>query len=445
MRITKVCAMGAALLFLTVTGFAKNEDAKDNSMRAGQELSELRQAIKQLKEQHQKELKKLLARIESLEGAARRTESQSELEQLLQEAKAAEMQQSTPDPKTKTKVFSSGQRQQQSLNPNISVTGDFIGNFSSLDAEEHTDDDHHHGSSGGRQLMLREAEFHIISNLDPYTRAKFFLGIPGHGSFHIGEAYMEWLNLPLNVGLKIGKYRSQLGLLNRWHNHGLPQVDRPRVLTQFLSPGGLSGIGAATNVLLPRLWSHVNELDIEIIYGGDGVSFANAGTRQWVAVGHLKNYYDLTSNTYLEVGVSGAFGHHDVEGEFRTIIGGLDLTYKWVPIGRSKYRAFEFRNELIVSRRETFTNDVTTFGFYSYVENKLDARWRAGVRFDYSQLPESNEENLWGVSPSLTYWQSEFVFLRLQYGHFNMTYGENENVVMLQSVWSLGPHKHEAY
>jgi hypothetical protein len=52
---------------------------------------------------------------------------------------------------------------------------------------------------------------------------------------------------------------------------------------------------------------------------------------------------------------------------------------------------------------------------------------------------------LWGVSPYFTYWQSEFVFLRLQFSHFDLTYGKDENVVLLQSVWSMGPHKHEAY
>jgi hypothetical protein len=331
------------------------------------------------------------------------------------------------------------------LNPNFSVTGDFIGHFSDIDEDGHAADNHGHGGVGGKRFLLREAEFHIISNLDPYTRAKLFLGVPGGGSMHIGEAYMEWLNLPLNLGLKIGKYRTQFGVLNRWHNHGLPQVDRPRVLTQFLGEDGLSGFGVSANVLLPRLWSHVNELDAEVIYGGDGASFSSEGNRQWVALAHLKNYYDLTNNAYLELGFSGAYGHHDPAGDFRTILGGVDLTYKWVPAGRSKYRTFEFRNEFIISHREVLLQDVISFGIYSYLENRLNARWWTGIRFDYTQLPESNNEYLWGVSPHLTYRQSEFVFIRFQLSHFQKTYGKNENVIYLQSVWSMGPHKHEAY
>jgi hypothetical protein len=433
-----------ALTFFPCQVLAQNADV--NAQANKDELSQVRAAVEQLRQEYQKKIAELEAKIAALEAAKMQAEMQSELEKLLKEAEAMAEQEQEKRKIPETKVFTGGQRQQQSLNPNISVTGDFIGHFSSLDAEEHTEgDDHHHGRLSGREFTLREAEFHIISNLDPYTRAKFFLGIPGLGSLHIGEAYMEWLSLPLNMGLKIGKFRTQFGVLNRWHDHGLPQVDRPRVLTQYLGGHGLNGLGAAANVLLPKLWAHVNELDLEVIYGGDGISFTDEGTKQWVAIGHLKNYYDLTSNAYLELGFSGAYGHHDPEGDFKTILGGVDLTYKWVPAGRSKYRTFELRTELMVSHRQELTGNVTSFGFYSYIENKLNARWWAGLRFDYTQLPESNDEHLWGISPHFTFWQSEFVFIRLQYSHFNLTYGDNENVIMLQSVWSMGPHKHEAY
>ncbi|MCG3156407.1 MAG: hypothetical protein DKINENOH_03031 [bacterium] len=394
----------------------------------------------------QRKIAAMEARIKMLEQEKQQAEQQTELEKLRQEAAQAAAEEARPATVSASKVFTSGERQQQSLNPNISVTGDFLGYFSDLEVEEHEHaaDEHGHGVIGGKQFMLREAEFHLVSNLDPYTRAKFFLGVPGGGTLHIGEAYMEFVNLPANLGLKIGKYRTQFGVLNRWHAHGLPQVDRPLVLTQFLGEG-LSGFGIAGNVLLPRLWSHVNELDVEVIYGGDGISFTNAGSKPWVAVGHLKNYYDLTTNTYLELGFSGAYGHNDLEAELRTILAAVDLTYKWVPAGRSKYRTFEFRNELIFSRREGLLQDVNSMGFYSYVENKLNARWWAGLRFDYTQLPESNDEHAWGLSPHLTFWQSEFVFMRLQFSHVKRHDGDRENALLLQSVWSMGPHKHEAY
>ena len=442
MRSAKRGIFLAMLLLLPASLLAQDGDQQKGDSKQ-EEFAPAKVVGQQGQGEPRHKIAELEARIEKLEKEREQAEQQSELQKLLKAAGEATAQESKAGKIPATRVFTGGERQQQALNPNLSVTGDFIGQFSNLERGEQADD-HDHGSVFGKQFMLREAEFHIVSNLDPYTRAKFFLGVPGLGTLHIGEAYMEWVNLPANLGLKIGKYRAQLGVLNRWHAHGLPQVDRPRVLTQFLGEG-LSGFGAAANVLLPKLWSHVNELDAEVIYGGDGISFTNEGNQQWVAIGHLKNYYDLTSNAYLELGFSGAYGPNDAGGDLQTILGGVDLTYKWVPADRSKYRTLEFRSELIISQREELGKDMNRFGLYSYLENKLDARWWAGIRFDYTQLPESDDEYLWGLSPHFTYWQSEFVFIRFQFSHFNLTSGQDENVFLLQSVWSMGPHKHEAY
>ena len=422
--------MGLVLLFLSLTALAEaQEHPKSNQLKQiQQELVALKMAL----DSTQIKLDQLRDQLQKLQQVQAANQQKAELEKLLKEAKDFAREKKASQKTAFPTVFFGGQRQQQALNPNISVTGDFNGHFSDLEAADN-------------RFNLREAEFHIIAPLDPYTRGKFFLGIPGSGHLHVGEAYMQWLNLPFNLQLKVGKFRNQFGILNRWHAHGLPQVDRPRVLTRFLGEEGLSGMGLAFNWLLPKLWAQVNELDLEIISGGDGVSFSAEGTKNWVTVGHFKNYYDLTPNSYLEFGFSGAYGHHDADAKLRTILGGFDLTYKWVPIGRSKYRTFEFRNELILSQRQKPGGNVNTFGLYSYIENKLNARWWAGIRFDYSELPTDPENHEWGISPHLTWWQSEFVFYRLQLSHFERNYGEDETVLWFQSVWSMGPHKHEVY
>ncbi|MGB6121165.1 MAG: hypothetical protein WBG80_04580, partial [Bacteroidota bacterium] len=423
----KIAALVSLLFLPLLAASAEGEKGVKDSTQTG--ITELRAALEKMEQTHQKKMAELQARIEKLEKEKKKAAQQSELEKLLEEAEevAAEERKKADD--TETKVFTGGQRQQQSLNPNISATGDFIG---ALDA-----------SRGKQQLLIREVEFHIISNLDPYTRAKFFLGIPGLASLQIGEAYMEWLNFP-RVGIKLGKYRTQFGIMNRYHEHGLPQIDRPRVLTTFLGEG-LAGVGAGGNIFLPRLWSDVNELDLEIIYGGDGISFTNEGSKQWVGVMHLKNYYDLTSDSFLEIGLSGAYGHHDAEANHRTILGGLDLTYKWVPAGASKYRTVEFRNELFYSNRKQNGGTVNSLGLYSYLAYRLDIRWWTGLRFDYTQEPETGERHLWGLTPYFTFWQSEFVFIRLQYSYYRNFDGASENLFFLQVDWSVGPHKHEAY
>lgn len=427
------------VLFLFSFILAQGETVKQEAKSLEEELLRIQVSLEEMEKKYQLRIDELQEKIEKLEKGEIKGEEKDELEALLKEAEEVASQEQERSKGTETKIFIGGQRQQQSLNPNISLTGDLIGHFTSA-IEEHIENNH--SDLEGRKFLLREAEFHIISNLDPYTRAKFFLGVPGLGSLHVGEAYMEWLNLPFNIALKVGKYRTQFGVLNRWHEHGLPQVDRPKVLEKFLGGEGLAGIGTAANILLPKLWAHVNELDVEVIYGGDGVSFTNEGSKQWVGICHLKNYYDLTSNAYLELGLSGAYGHYNTEANLRSMLGGIDLTYKWVPAGRSKYRTLEFRNEFIFGSREDNGN---SYGWYSYIKNKLNASWWIGIRFDYTQLPNSQDEQIMGISPHLTFWQSEFVFIRLQYSYFDLSNGRSDNRVMLQSVWSMGPHKHEAY
>ena len=114
------------LVFLPIlAASADRERGDEDSTQAG--ITELRAALEKMEQTHQRKMAELQARIEKLEKKKKKAEKQSELEKLLEEAeKAAAGERKTTD-ETETKVFTGGQRQQQSLNPNISVTGDFIG------------------------------------------------------------------------------------------------------------------------------------------------------------------------------------------------------------------------------------------------------------------------------------------------------------------------------
>ena len=49
------------------------------------------------------------------------------------------------------------------------------------------------------------------------------------------------------------------------------------------------------------------------------------------------------------------------------------------------------------------------------------------------------------VIPSLTMWQSEWVFLRAQYQWQKVFTTAPTHQIALQAVWAIGPHKHETY
>lgn len=350
------------------------------------------------------------------------------------------------------KKFQSGVRQQQGLNPNISLGGDFFGAISSSDNDFISDPgDISYGNNG---FYIREVELALESALDPFTRGKTFISVT-KDEISIEEAYMEWLNLPLNMNLKIGIFYSEFGPLNRYHDHALPQFDRPRALVNLFSNKGLGGTGVASSFMLPEvLFADATTLDLTVINGtntGDSFSFANTGL---LYAGQFKNYYDINQNSYFEIRVSGVTGINPSTGENRSYIGSLGLTYKWVPIGREKYKTIDWKTELLYSYRNEASGDIKATGFYSSIQNKLNAKFWIGGRIGYSELPYDRSQNEWDYSINLDFWQSEFVFTRIQY-QYNRRFRNSPTVplsrlpddhsIILQVNWAMGPHKHEAY
>ena len=51
----------------------------------------------------------------------------------------------------------------------------------------------------------------------------------------------------------------------------------------------------------------------------------------------------------------------------------------------------------------------------------------------------------WALTPSLTYWQSEFVYLRGLWEHARSVTNTNADRIAIQIVFAMGPHKHELF
>ena len=133
----------------------------------------------------------------------------------------------TPPPPANTE-FIGRQRNASALNPEISATGDIR-----LVARE------------GRQEnngVAREFEVALQSALDPYSNTKIILTLEDE-EVGIEEGYIYWTGLPGRLRVDVGKFRQQLGDLNRWHLHALPETEYPLVYQRFLGPEGLTGVG----------------------------------------------------------------------------------------------------------------------------------------------------------------------------------------------------------
>ena len=393
-----------------------------------------------LKEQNLRvdELEKI---IQELKAKIEKTEKEDAMRKLLEEAQRLASQKKE-EKAAMDRKFHSGLRQQSALNPNISLGGDYYfaygtskSDYNRLPSEV---------SWGTGRMFLREMEFGLQSALDPFSRGKVFISFSREGVM-LEEGYIELLNLPLKMNVKLGEYKAQFGNLNRYHDHALPQFERPLVLTNFFGTTSLKGFGIAANFLLPSITASENEFDLEVITGGVGHSFTDQGKHNLIFVTHLKNYYDLNRSTYFEIGFSGAMGKNDPTETYRTIVGGADLTLKWAPPDRAKYRGIEWRTEFLYSNRKQQDQTINAWGFFSSVQCRLNARWLMSGRMDYSQLPWDKGLEEKGVALCFDYWQSEFVFFRFQYTYINRNFDENDSRFIFQTNWAMGPHKHEAY
>jgi len=430
-------AFTGALIIMTLTG--NGISAQDPALQTPSPDT-LYQKIRALEEEL-KEIHQVLSE----------QKKQDELKALLEEADRLSTQQEAHAVDVSKKYFS-GVRQQQGLNPNISFGMDFFGGLSSSDAASICEpSDISYGNNG---FYLREAQLSLIAPLDPFTRGKGFISATPSEVF-VDEVYMEWLNLPLGMNLKAGYFRPEFGFLNRYHDHALPQFDRPHVLVNTFGAEGLAGSGLATNFLLPAVIAHATTLEVSMLYGDNPQSFLPDSLKGFMFTGQFLNYYDLSVNSYLEIRLSGAGGKNDHPGgEMNTYVGSAGIAYKWAPVGRQKYRTLEWKTEFLYGYREYEGGSRRSKGFYSSIQNKLNARFWIGGRVGYSELPYDPSQSEWDFTLSLDFWQSEFVMTRIQYQYNDRDILDRREVagpypsdhsVTVQVCWAMGPHKHEAY
>jgi hypothetical protein len=106
-----------------------------------------------------------------------------------------------------------------------------------------------------------------------------------------------------------------------------------------------------------------------------------------------------------------------------------------------------WRTELLRSDRDDATGvRQKAWGGYTYLESLVAQNLYAGVRYDRVEDPFLPDNTIEGWFPNLTWWQSEFVRLRGEYGFVKEDLTDKaERRFSLQIVWSAGPHKHETY
>ena len=322
--------------------------------------------------------------------------------------------------------FVGRERSQPQLNPEISVTGDVRA----------------YGQTPGVQrdnFDPREFEVGFQSALDPYSHTKIFISLE-NGHVDVEEGYAYWTGLPGHIRLDLGKYRQQFGELNRWHLHAVPETEYPLAITTFLGEDGLSGTGISLYRAFGGLGTH--EFTAQVTRSAsDSELFGNSGRPTYLL--HLLNFWQLNHSTYMQIGGTALYGT-DPDSALRTKVGGLEFRLTWRPPLRAMYHEWTLRGELLALQKQVAGTGPTRLGGYVSSTYKLNQRFILGARYDYVESPEFGVITRQLV-PSLTLWQSEWVFLRAQYQWQRIANAAADHQIAFQAVWAIGPHKHETY
>ena len=359
---------------------------------------------------------------------------------------------------------------QTSLNPDISVVGDFR-------AYGHNDESR---SDETETLNLADPSMELVAAgyLNPYARADVVVGWHGEHSAEIEEVYATILRgLPLGMNLKVGKYLLEFGRLNPVHEHAWSFIERPLPHTAFFGEEGLNGTAVRTSFLLPTGEAYtelmVGALGGEILEGHSHEHEDDAeeedheeydGHRDLGFFARLTTSIAASDNSEIAFGgslVNAVHGFAELEEEdsdefpdqLRSWLAGCDIKYKYKP---SRYTALQFEAEGILRSDEQQEGDnLNSYGGYAYLDYRFAQKYNLGGIFEYLRQKQAHhhedgdeehieihEADTWRAGLFVGFAPIEETSLIRVAGHWTEPdEGDGFWEAQLQFVFSLGPHQ----
>ncbi len=463
--LSKFTIIPALYILATFANIAVAQYQTQDIEQLNTKIAKLQRQILEMQKKHETEINALKQKINQLATQTGQPELTDELASLreLAKTKAAE---AIAEKEPEEETFESRGLGLQALNPEISVTGDFLFSY----RQDST-------SNESTDFNFRTLGIHIESWLDPYTHFKAAIPVT-ESETTLGEGYVTLYNIADDLNLTLGKFRQQFGVVNRWHKHGLDQVDFPLALRQIFGNGGLNQSGLSFDWLMPPAGQASQQLTLQVTDGSNNRLFGDNSRNRPSILAHYKNFQDLSKDTYMEWGLTGLMGWNDewdmAAGTTKdrseiTAVLGADLTLLWEPTEKMRYRNIEWRSEVYWLNKDIQASDssggdtLNAWGLYSYLQTKISRTVDIGIRGDFyvpdtkgyagtpgyslSPLAVTRDNSyLWQISPYITWWQSPFVKFRAEYDYCNGKGIENpEQVLWLQAIFAAGPHKHERY
>lgn len=359
-------------------------------------------------------------------------------------------------------LFQSGGRAQTSLNPNISAIARFL--IESNDGERLAE---------GKRVFSRpdfqfeELELVVSSYLNPFAKADVVMALPGpdveNSTLGLEELYATvFRGLPLDVNVRVGKYRVDFGKLNLVHPHAWSFVTQPLSHARFLGDEGLNDLGISLSTLLPT-GDVYSKLTIDLLRGtpigeATGIEDTSGAKATYATSGRLMGFFTLNDVSDLESGVSFYTGVHDPYNRDRFWYWNFDFKYKYKP---DAYTSLTLQGEYLLNARKALQDrdlnqfvdangnperrSIATSGLYLFADYQFRKTYSVGARFDWSQSPYSEDDKARAFALFFGFYPvEETLGLRLHYQNTKTELpgvSQSVNSVALQMIFSLGPHK----
>ena len=338
---------------------------------------------------------------------------------------------------------------------------------------------------GAEGFSIGESELNINGNIDSlfFGNATIALDDTGDGlDVSLEEAYVETLGLGHGMGIRVGRFYSDIGYLNVQHPHAWDFYDAPLIYRglfgdQLANDGLQFTVVAPTDMFLllgaelgnggnfpsgePQ--SGLGNWDVFAKIGGDvGVSHSwLTGVSYWSApdVQDRMGVYQNSDGETVDTSFSGS-----------SKIAGMEFIYKWAPYGNPEQRNFKFQFEYFLRDEEGnvdiqntdplettgYTGDQS--GWYAQGIYQFVPQWATGFRYD--RLSTDNSGTNQAVldqaglnnpdytpdrySAMLQWKHSEYSRIRFQY-NLDRSTGQDDNQLYLQYTFVLGAHGAHTY
>ena len=427
---------------------------------ADDDVTSIRDEIKQLSESYEARIAELESRLEKME---------------MTEGRAVSSEAESASNATRNRRFFDN-----TFNPSIGVIlNGRYSEFSTTSSEFGGFAVGEEGERGREGLAIDESEINFSASVDDKFYSSLTAAIvreDGEGKIELEEAYaqtMPGFSLPNGLSAKAGRAFWTLGYLNEHHAHADDFADRPLPYRVFLNKA-FNDDGVEFSYVLPT------DLYAEVgggVFRGDDFPLGNADGeifRQWssyVRIGGDIGYdqsWRLGGYTLSGEPTGGRTSNESTvtfTGDTKLYV--TDFRYTWAPGGNSRQREIILQGEYFW-RNESGTYEDTNAatgavnfddssnGWYAQGVYKINPQWRLGARYSRLEAPDvpvglvdsaldSSGHDPVAYSAMVDWTNSEFSRLRFQFNREKLSSGESDKQIIAQYVMSFGAHGAHKY